>query len=122
MPLCDSRHFTRLVNDARGRLTIAARATRFAPLRTELTIRACHLPSHGPVAYPHAEKTKLSNRLGPRAFWFLRDQRSPLRIAACFSHTLEHPSQRFSKQGFKQIPHARYQKFRHMCQFFDLGA
>jgi acetyl-CoA carboxylase carboxyl transferase subunit alpha len=39
-----------------------------------------------------------------------------------FGDTLERQLLILSNQGIKELLHARYQKFRHMCQFFDLGA
>jgi len=37
-----------------------------------------------------------------------------------FGDTLERSSSSLN-QGIKELLHSRYQKFRHMCQFFDLG-
>src|SRR5579859_1538585 len=42
--------------------------------------------------------------------------------AKLFGDTLERQLLILSNQGIKELLHARYQKFRHMCQFFDLGA
>lgn len=42
--------------------------------------------------------------------------------AKIFGDTLERQLLILSNQGIKELLHARYQKFRHMCQFFDLGA
>jgi len=42
--------------------------------------------------------------------------------AKLFGDTLERQLLVLSNQGLKELLHARYQKFRHMCQFFDLGA
>jgi acetyl-CoA carboxylase carboxyl transferase subunit alpha len=42
--------------------------------------------------------------------------------AKLFGDTLERQLLVLSNQGIKELLHARYQKFRHMCQFFDLGA
>jgi acetyl-CoA carboxylase carboxyl transferase subunit alpha len=42
--------------------------------------------------------------------------------ARLFGDTLERQLLILSNQGIKELLHARYQKFRHMCQFFDLGA
>jgi acetyl-CoA carboxylase carboxyl transferase subunit alpha len=42
--------------------------------------------------------------------------------AKIFGDTLERQLLVLSSQGIKELLHARYQKFRHMCQFFDLGA
>ena len=42
--------------------------------------------------------------------------------AKIFGDTLERQLLILSNQGLKELLHARYQKFRHMCQFFDLGA
>jgi acetyl-CoA carboxylase carboxyl transferase subunit alpha len=42
--------------------------------------------------------------------------------AKLFGDTLERQLLTLSNQGIKELLHARYQKFRHMCQFFDLGA
>jgi acetyl-CoA carboxylase carboxyl transferase subunit alpha len=42
--------------------------------------------------------------------------------AKLFGDTLERQLLILSNQGVKELLHARYQKFRHMCQFFDLGA
>jgi acetyl-CoA carboxylase carboxyl transferase subunit alpha len=41
--------------------------------------------------------------------------------AKLFGDTLERQLLILSNQGIKELLHARYQKFRHMCQFFDLG-
>src|SRR5258708_39814196 len=41
--------------------------------------------------------------------------------AKIFGDTLERQLLILSNQGIKELLHARYQKFRHMCQFFDLG-
>ena len=41
--------------------------------------------------------------------------------AKLFGDTLERQLLTLSNQGIKELLHARYQKFRHMCQFFDLG-
>jgi acetyl-CoA carboxylase carboxyl transferase subunit alpha len=41
--------------------------------------------------------------------------------AKIFGDTLERQLLTLSNQGLKELLHARYQKFRHMCQFFDLG-
>jgi acetyl-CoA carboxylase carboxyl transferase subunit alpha len=42
--------------------------------------------------------------------------------AKLFGDTLERQLLILSNQGIKELLQARYQKFRHMCQFFDLGA
>ena len=42
--------------------------------------------------------------------------------AKIFGDALERQLLTLSNQGLKELLHARYQKFRHMCQFFDLGA
>src|ERR1700730_703818 len=42
--------------------------------------------------------------------------------AKLFGDTLERQLLTLSNQGIKELLHARYQKFRHMCQFFALGA
>jgi acetyl-CoA carboxylase carboxyl transferase subunit alpha len=42
--------------------------------------------------------------------------------AKLFGDVLERQLLILSNQGIKELLHARYQKFRHMCQFFDLGA
>jgi len=42
--------------------------------------------------------------------------------AKLFGDTLERQLLILSNQGIRELLHARYQKFRHMCQFFDLGA
>jgi acetyl-CoA carboxylase carboxyl transferase subunit alpha len=42
--------------------------------------------------------------------------------AKLFGDTLERQLLILSNQAPKELLHARYQKFRHMCQFFDLGA
>jgi acetyl-CoA carboxylase carboxyl transferase subunit alpha len=42
--------------------------------------------------------------------------------AKIFGDTLERQLLILSNQGLKELLHTRYQKFRHMCQFFDLGA
>jgi acetyl-CoA carboxylase carboxyl transferase subunit alpha len=42
--------------------------------------------------------------------------------AKLFGDALERQLLILSNQGIKELLHARYQKFRHMCQFFDLGA
>jgi acetyl-CoA carboxylase carboxyl transferase subunit alpha len=41
--------------------------------------------------------------------------------AKIFGDTLERQLLVLSNQGLKELLQARYQKFRHMCQFFDLG-
>ena len=41
--------------------------------------------------------------------------------AKIFGDVLERQLLTLSNQGIKELLHARYQKFRHMCQFFDLG-
>ena len=41
--------------------------------------------------------------------------------AKIFGDALERQLLTLSNQGIKELLHARYQKFRHMCQFFDLG-
>jgi len=41
--------------------------------------------------------------------------------AKLFGDTLERQLLILSNQATKELLHARYQKFRHMCQFFDLG-
>jgi acetyl-CoA carboxylase carboxyl transferase subunit alpha len=41
--------------------------------------------------------------------------------AKIFGDVLERQLLVLSNQGIKELLHARYQKFRHMCQFFDLG-
>jgi acetyl-CoA carboxylase carboxyl transferase subunit alpha len=41
--------------------------------------------------------------------------------AKIFGDVLERQLLILSNQGIKELLHARYQKFRHMCQFFDLG-
>ncbi|HXH66238.1 MAG TPA: hypothetical protein VNI81_03500, partial [Candidatus Limnocylindrales bacterium] len=41
--------------------------------------------------------------------------------AKIFGDALERQLLILSNQGIKELLHARYQKFRHMCQFFDLG-
>jgi acetyl-CoA carboxylase carboxyl transferase subunit alpha len=42
--------------------------------------------------------------------------------AKLFGDTLERQLLILSNQGIKELLQARYKKFRHMCQFFDLGA
>src|ERR1700719_3496484 len=42
--------------------------------------------------------------------------------AKLFGDALERQLLILSNQGIKELLHARYQKFRHMCQFFDLSA
>ena len=42
--------------------------------------------------------------------------------AKLFGDALERQLLILTNQGIKELLHARYQKFRHMCQFFDLGA
>jgi acetyl-CoA carboxylase carboxyl transferase subunit alpha len=42
--------------------------------------------------------------------------------ARLFGDTLERQLLILSNQGIRELLQARYQKFRHMCQFFDLGA
>ncbi|HWY05734.1 MAG TPA: acetyl-CoA carboxylase carboxyltransferase subunit alpha [Candidatus Acidoferrales bacterium] len=42
--------------------------------------------------------------------------------AKLFGDALERQLLILSNQATKELLHARYQKFRHMCQFFDLGA
>jgi len=42
--------------------------------------------------------------------------------AKLFGDTLERQLLILSNQGVKELLQARYKKFRHMCQFFDLGA
>jgi acetyl-CoA carboxylase carboxyl transferase subunit alpha len=41
--------------------------------------------------------------------------------AKIFGDTLERQLLILSNQSIKELLHARFQKFRHMCQFFDLG-
>jgi acetyl-CoA carboxylase carboxyl transferase subunit alpha len=41
--------------------------------------------------------------------------------AKIFGDTIERQLLTLSNQGLKELLQARYQKFRHMCQFFDLG-
>ena len=42
--------------------------------------------------------------------------------AKLFGDTLERQMLILSNQGINALLQARYKKFRHMCQFFDLGA